>query len=338
MPAAVAVGPHEILQRQRRLAEELGRPLVLQHQKLALDGSDCGLGDVAEGLRGLSDRRQRVFLGIGRLFSAVRNDRVQQRPQIFHVDQGQPVLVRDAERDIEDAFLHVVQIEHARQQQRPHFGDGGPHRMPLLAENIPENRRELVGLERETHIVGPFEDKILGLPGLGDAGEVTLDVGGEYRHAGTGKSFGHHLQRDGFPGSGGAGDEAVAVCKPERQPGLLLALADEDLLASIGQFVFGRSHCIASSRAWRNLDPGQRHPSACCEPIETAQRLNAVPLFRCLDRGNRGECTCIRESRLTLALLQHSAASASSDCGDRLYFVARKIKIIPQGTIRQATG
>ena len=51
--AAVAVGLHEILQRQRRLAEEFRAALVFQHQKLALDGSDGCLADVAVALRGL---------------------------------------------------------------------------------------------------------------------------------------------------------------------------------------------------------------------------------------------------------------------------------------------
>ena len=112
----VAVGAHEILQRQRRLAEEFGAALVLQHQELALDGADGRLGDVAEPLRGLSDRRQRVIVAIGCLFSAGRNDRIQQRAQILHVDQGEPVVVGDAEGDVEHAFLHVVEVEHARQQ------------------------------------------------------------------------------------------------------------------------------------------------------------------------------------------------------------------------------
>ena len=46
--AAVAVGPHEVLQVERRLAEEFRAALVLQHQQLALDGADGrGLRDVA---------------------------------------------------------------------------------------------------------------------------------------------------------------------------------------------------------------------------------------------------------------------------------------------------
>jgi hypothetical protein len=53
----------------------------------------------------------------------------------------------------------------------------------------------------------------IGLAGLGDAGEVSFDVGREYRNPGARKSLSHHLQRDGFSSSDSTGDEAMAVCK-----------------------------------------------------------------------------------------------------------------------------
>src|SRR5258708_4641059 len=120
--------------------------------------------------------------------------------------------------------------------------------MSLFAENIPENRRELVGLELEAHIRGALEDEILRLAHLGDAGEITLDIGRKHRHPGAGESLGHHLQRHGFSGSGGAGDETMAIGKPERQPRPRFALADEYLLVGIAHTVVGRCHRIASSR------------------------------------------------------------------------------------------
>ena len=104
---AIAVGAHEILQRQRRLAEKLAAALVFQHQKLTLDGSDRCLGDISEALRGLADRRQRIVAGV-RLPAAVRDDRVEQRAQILHVDQCKTVVVGNAKRHVQDAFLHVV--------------------------------------------------------------------------------------------------------------------------------------------------------------------------------------------------------------------------------------
>ena len=122
--------------------------LVFQHQKLALDGSDRLFRDIAV-LRGQ----------LGGVFGDVGQD----RPQVLHVQQQQPLLVGHLEGDVEHAFLDVVQIHHARQQQRTHFGDGGAHRMALLAEHVPKYRRKLVGLERQAHIAGPLDDKILGL-------------------------------------------------------------------------------------------------------------------------------------------------------------------------------
>ena len=105
-----------------------------------------------------------------------------------------PLLVGDLERDVQHAFLDVVQIHHAGQQQRTHFRDGGAHRMTLFAENVPENRRKAVGLEVEPDIGCPFDDKILGLAQFRDAGEVALDIGREHRNPGPRKSLGHHLQ------------------------------------------------------------------------------------------------------------------------------------------------
>ena len=67
------------LQRQRRLAEEFGAALVLQHQELALNGADGGAGDIAEALRGFPDRRQRIFGGIGCLLAGLGHDRIEQR-------------------------------------------------------------------------------------------------------------------------------------------------------------------------------------------------------------------------------------------------------------------
>src|SRR5438034_6809964 len=50
--------------RQCRLAEEFRSTLVFQHQKLALNGADGRLADIAVALRGLSDLGKRIFFGI----------------------------------------------------------------------------------------------------------------------------------------------------------------------------------------------------------------------------------------------------------------------------------
>ncbi len=175
------------------------------------------------------------------------HDGVQQRTQILHVDQGQAVFIRHAECDIEHAFLHIVEVEHARQQQRAHFGDGGAHGVTLLAEHVPEHGGELVGLPGKPHFARALGDEVLGLADCCNAGQVALDVGGENRNAGAGKALRHHLQRDGLAGAGGAGDKSMPIGERERQPGRLLALADKYLVRSIGQFVVGPGHRIASS-------------------------------------------------------------------------------------------
>ena len=122
-----------------------------------------------------------------------RNER-QDRTQILHVQQQQPLLVGDPERDVHHAFLDVVEIHHAGEQQRTHFRNRGAHRMTLLAEHVPKNRRKLVGLEAEFHFAGALDDKVLGLAHLGDAGEVAFDIGREHRNPCARKSFSHHLQ------------------------------------------------------------------------------------------------------------------------------------------------
>ena len=81
----------------------------------------------------------------------VLGDEAQHRAQVLEVEQQQALLVGDAERDVEHAFLHVVEVHQARQQQRTHLRDRGADRMALLAEHIPEHGREFVGLIVEAH-------------------------------------------------------------------------------------------------------------------------------------------------------------------------------------------
>ena len=245
-------------------------------------------------------------------------DRIARRS--FISSSSKPCSSATLECDVEHAFLDVVQIHHPGEQQRTHFRDGCTHGMALLPEHVPKHGRKPVGLEGEAHIAGPFDDKILGLADLGDAREVALDIGREHRNAGARKSLRHHLQRDGFSGSGGAGDEAMAICKPERQPGRLFTLPDEDFLVGIGHLVVGRRHCIASPRASRAQSPGRHDPIASCKPIEPGQRHLGDRKPGSWRRGRPASCfpaTKVGSNRLVhdnlpanfataLALLQHS--------------------------------
>jgi hypothetical protein len=244
--------------------------LVLQHEKLALDGPDRGAGDIAKALRGFAERRQGIVLAIGTLLARIRHDRVQERPQILHVNQGEPIVVGNAERDIENAFLHVVQVEHARQQQRAHFGHGRANGVALLPEHIPEHGRELIRLVGEAELRCTLDNEVLGFPDLRDPRKVTLDIGCEDGNTGAGKALRHHLQRDGLPCTGCTRHKAVAIAKRERQPGRLFTLAHEYLFASIGHSAVRCRH-----RETPLINPLQGFKvdhTACRDAIETGRR------------------------------------------------------------------
>ncbi len=182
--------------------------------KLALDGADGGLRHIAVG------RRE---------FLRVLGDELQQRAQILEVDQQQALLVGDAERDVEHAFLRVVEIEQAREQQRPHLGDRRPHPVALLAEQVPEHHRKAVRHVIDADFLGALDEGLLAGAGGSDAREVALDVGCEDRDARVGEAFGQHLQRDRLAGARRAGDEAVPVGEPQIESFRLGAFADKDL-------------------------------------------------------------------------------------------------------------
>ena len=211
--------------RQRRLAEEFGAALVLEHQELTLHGADRGHRHIAVAGADLF----RVLGQIG-----------QQLAQILEIDQPAAVgrlqfriVVGETEGDVDDALLHVVEAEHPRDQKRPHLEHRGADRMALFAEQVPEHDRELVGLVVKAHILGAFDKIRLRLAARGDAGEVAFDVGGEHRNAGARKAFREHLQRHGLAGAGRAGGEAVTVGERERQIFVARTLADENFAVSI---------------------------------------------------------------------------------------------------------
>ena len=102
--------------------------------------------------------------------------------------------------------------------------------MALLAEQVPEHHGKFVGLILEADVLARLTRKSLASPGVGDAGQVALDVGGKHRDAGAGKTFRQHLQCHGLSGAGRAGDKSMAVGKLEREIFRLLAFADENLV------------------------------------------------------------------------------------------------------------
>ena len=160
---------------ERRLAEEGVAALLLEDEERALDRADARLRDIA--------------VARGQFAGAV-GDIGEQRLEVLEVEEQQALLVGDLEGDVEHALLGVVEIEEAREEQRPHLGDGGADRMTLLAEQVPEDDRKrleaVVGGEADG--LGALGEEILGLAGHGEAGDVALDVGAEDRHAGRSRS------------------------------------------------------------------------------------------------------------------------------------------------------
>ena len=212
-PLARQVGAHQLPDIERRLAEELLAALLLQGQQPALDGADRGRAHPA-----VLDRQ---------LVRALA-DEAHERPQVLQVQQQQALVVGDLEGDREHAFLGVVQAEQTREQQRPHLRDGGPHRMALLPEQIPEHGRiAALPVVGEADLLHPLVDLGMRLAGLADAGEIAFDVGHEHRHAVLREALGQHLERDRLAGAGRAGDQAVAVGQSEIEQLWRISLADQ---------------------------------------------------------------------------------------------------------------
>ena len=163
----------------------------------------------------------------------VLGDECEHRAQVLQVEQQQSLLVGDAERDVQHAFLDIVQVHQPRQQQRTHFRDGRAHRMALLAEQIPEDHREFVRLVVEAELLGALDERFFRLADRRNAGEIALDVGGEHRNTGAREAFGQNLQRHGLAGAGRAGHETVAIAVMQRQIFRLDALADENFAVLI---------------------------------------------------------------------------------------------------------
>ncbi len=125
-PATAVPGLQQVLQIERRLAEELVSSLLLNRQQPALDRPNA--------------RRRNVPVMCPNLIGVVRHE-LQHRPKIFQVQQQQPVVIRRLEDNAQHSRLRVVQVQQPAQQQRSHLGYRRPHRMPLLSQQVPEHHR-----------------------------------------------------------------------------------------------------------------------------------------------------------------------------------------------------
>ncbi|EXI83887.1 MAG: hypothetical protein AW12_02525 [Candidatus Accumulibacter sp. BA-94] len=213
--AAAIVGLHQVADVEHRLAEEQVTTVLAEVQQPALDGTDRSRRDVAV---------------LGGEVLRVLADMLHHRPQVLEVEEQQPVVVGNAEDQLQHAGLRVIEIQQPGQQHRSHVRDRRAYRMPLLAENVPVDdraARRYVILDAER--VEPGLQLRRQAAGSGQPRQIPLDVGHEHRHANARKAFGEQLQGDRLAGSGGAGDQSVAVgeCRQQRQLGAFVA-GDEE--------------------------------------------------------------------------------------------------------------
>jgi hypothetical protein len=186
---------------QRRLTEKPVTTLRFEAQQLSLDR--------AHRLRRHIAIAGRQSLGV---ISAIDEHLL----QVLQVQQQQALIVGHPEGDVQYAFLRFVQAQQARQQQRPHFRNGGANRVPLLAEQIPEHYG-VVGICQltEPDIGGPFYQIFMRLvhrrSGHCHAGKIALHISHEHRNAGAAETLGHDLQCHGLAGPCGACDQAMPV-------------------------------------------------------------------------------------------------------------------------------
>ena len=151
------------------------------------------------------------------------------RAQILEVEQQQPVVVGELERKRQDARLRFVELENARPQQRAEIARRRANRVALLAEDVPEDRREAgeLGCVSSDQLQSLLELRRRHA-GLAHARQVSLDVGHEHRHADRREPLGDDLQRDRFAGAGRPGDKAVAVGECRQEAEIQVAVLGND--------------------------------------------------------------------------------------------------------------
>ena len=92
--APIRRGPHQILKRKGRLAKEMRAPLILEHQKRALDRPDRRGPDIA--------KAQRQIVGL-------LPDPGQQRLKVLHIQKRHALFVGHAKGDVQHALLRIRQ-------------------------------------------------------------------------------------------------------------------------------------------------------------------------------------------------------------------------------------
>ena len=217
--AAGHVLAHQVVEIERRLAEEAFGTVGFKRDQAALDRADRGLRDQPV----VRPERLGVF-----------RDMVKRRFQVLQIEQQQALVIAELEHQLQHGFLDVRQVQQPRQQQRPEVRNRAAQRMALGTEDIPEHHRvDGRRVAREADMGGALDQLRLDLAGHRQPGQIALDVGREHRHAEIAEAFAQALQRHRLAGASGPGDQAVAVAVPGEQPLLRAvgggAFADEDI-------------------------------------------------------------------------------------------------------------
>ena len=230
------VGLQQILNIQHGLAEEVIPSGALQGEQVAQYGADGGGGHIA--------------IAGGEGFGVVPG-KLHHGAQVFQIEQQQALVVRHLEHQLQHPALGVVEAEQAGQQQGPHVGDGGPHRVPLLRKQVPEQGR--------TGGEGGGRDAELGQPGIqlarrgaggAEAAEIPLHIRQKDRHPEAGEPLCQHLQGDCLAGPRGTCDEAVAVGHGGQQgDGLAIGIGQRQRLGHGELLVLAGSGKLRATRS-----------------------------------------------------------------------------------------
>ncbi len=155
------------------------------------------------------------------LFALVAGEVGDYRAEVFQIQKGKALLVGPVEDQAKRGLLSLVEPEHFRQQDRPKGSDRCPYRNP----DATGAQRKKLHREGRSHpfvagVFGPLGGFLVCFPGSRQPGKVALEVRHHHRHTGGGELLGDHLQGLGLTGSGGAGNQAVAVHHRQRDADL----------------------------------------------------------------------------------------------------------------------
>ena len=156
---------------QSRFSEEQIRALALQRYHCTGDRGDGCRSDVAV---------------LGSELSGMLIRIVQHRLKILGVDQKHTVVICDLEDNGQDVCLQFIDPQHSGKKKRPHLGNRGAKRHPLLAVHIPEGNRILsvcVSIRCKIHGSDSCGHMFLINAFLRQRAQVTLDVRQKYRNA-----------------------------------------------------------------------------------------------------------------------------------------------------------